>query len=193
MDPQSNKWKSKSVKMLQEYLRARGVTFDSLRKAALLELCESAEKLGIEIDPDGLIEDRTEVINAKLKLSDGSVLPNPEEIQNGEYTDNIDILPTIDIYQINWHLTLFEEYDHSAFTDLKSLPSYALAIDGYVESIEFYRYPTKQDYIAIKGKVKPRTRDSDPITKLKHYTCWLIISSNDRYRIISALCVCKGG
>ena len=60
---QSLQWKSKSVKELQGYLKKRGVSYDSLRKPALLELCESAEKLGIDVDPDGLLEDRTEVVN----------------------------------------------------------------------------------------------------------------------------------
>ena len=55
-------WTSKSVKELQSFLRNRGVAFSSYLKAGLVELCEVAEELGIDIDPDGLVEDREEII-----------------------------------------------------------------------------------------------------------------------------------
>jgi hypothetical protein len=44
-----------SVKELQKYLKERGVTFSDLRKAELVEICEAADRLGIDVDPDGLI------------------------------------------------------------------------------------------------------------------------------------------
>ena len=34
-----------------------------------MELCEAAEELGIDIDPDGLVEDREEIISSKLTLA----------------------------------------------------------------------------------------------------------------------------
>ena len=57
-----------SVKELQSYLRARGVTVTGQKRIALLELCQLAENVGIDIDPDGLIEDREEIIKDKLDI-----------------------------------------------------------------------------------------------------------------------------
>ena len=46
------------------------MTFDKSKKAGLIELCEKAESLGIEIDPDGFIEDKENIILEKLNISD---------------------------------------------------------------------------------------------------------------------------
>ena len=45
----------KSVKELQKYLKERSVTFSDLWKAELVEICEAADRLGIDVDPDGRI------------------------------------------------------------------------------------------------------------------------------------------
>ena len=67
---------TKSVKHLHAYLRERGVVTLGYLKAKLVELCEAAQQLGLQIVPDGLIHDRAEVIEDKLKTSSGSlVLP----------------------------------------------------------------------------------------------------------------------
>ena len=59
-------WGSKSVKELQAYLKARGVVTSNHLKAGLVELCERAEDLGIEIDPDGLVEDKEDYIISSI-------------------------------------------------------------------------------------------------------------------------------
>ena len=56
---------SNSVKELQEFLKARGVIYAHQRKLNLARLCEAAVEIGLDIDPDGLIEDRNEVISEK--------------------------------------------------------------------------------------------------------------------------------
>ena len=64
----------------------------------------------------------------------------------------------------------------------------------YVTDIEFAKYPnTVSEVFAIKSRVKPRTQEKDPITKLKYYNVWLIINAEDDGRIISGYCTCKGG
>ena len=45
---------------LKKFLQNRGVV---VRKDDLVRLCESADKLGIEMDPDGLLECNTETVN----------------------------------------------------------------------------------------------------------------------------------
>ena len=68
----------KSVKKLQNYLKSRGVIFADQRKAGLVELCEKAEEVGIDIDPDGLLEDRNENLKGKLTTPNNNSLPNPD-------------------------------------------------------------------------------------------------------------------
>ena len=52
---------SNFLKVLQQYLRARGVVISNQRKLDLVRLCEAAEEIGIEVDHDGLLEDREEI------------------------------------------------------------------------------------------------------------------------------------
>ena len=47
-------------------------------KKELVELCEAANETWIEVDPDGLLENREEVIKKKLVTPDNTVLQNPE-------------------------------------------------------------------------------------------------------------------
>ncbi len=51
-------FKKKSVKQLKLFLKERGITYQNLKKASIFELCEAAVYVGVEIDPDGLVEDR---------------------------------------------------------------------------------------------------------------------------------------
>ena len=95
-------------------------------KAKLVELCEAAEDLGIDIDPDGLVEDREYVIASKLKIPNtDQTLTLPNFLDN--FTDNIAILPQLNIFDVYNYLTSFSEYEHSAFRDLKSMEGYTMA------------------------------------------------------------------
>ena len=49
-----NNFTFKSVETLQNYLNERGVTFSSTRKQCLIELCELAREIDIEVDRDDL-------------------------------------------------------------------------------------------------------------------------------------------
>jgi len=44
-------------------LKLRGVIFSNTKKADLIELCDIAASLNIEVDPDGLVEDRSDIWN----------------------------------------------------------------------------------------------------------------------------------
>lgn len=89
-----SKFESKSVCELQKFLKDRGVTFSGAKKIGLLELCEKAILIGIEVDPDGLLEDRENVIKDKLTMGD-LLLSSPSLLK--DYTDNIALLPIINI------------------------------------------------------------------------------------------------
>ena len=58
-----------SVSCLQSFLVDRGVVVTGLRKAELSDLVSKARDIDLDFDPDGLYEDREDVISAKL--SDG--------------------------------------------------------------------------------------------------------------------------
>ena len=44
------------------------MTVSKLTKAPLIELCKAAAAIGLSIDPDGLTEDREEVIKDKVTV-----------------------------------------------------------------------------------------------------------------------------
>ena len=60
-----NQFTIKSVRELQCYLKDRGVTYTNERKESLIQLCSDAESIGLEIDPDGVYEDRAEILAKK--------------------------------------------------------------------------------------------------------------------------------
>ena len=70
----------KSVKELQNYLKDRGVTCSDLRKAELVEICEAAGRLGIDVDPDGLLEDREDILRLGIDVDPDGLLEDREDI-----------------------------------------------------------------------------------------------------------------
>ena len=50
-------------------------------KASLVKLCTFAEKIGVEVDPDRLIEDREHVMKTKLINQTGVVLQHPDKMK----------------------------------------------------------------------------------------------------------------
>ena len=99
----------KSVKELQNYLKDRGVTCSDLRKAELVEICEAAGRLGINVDPDGLLEDREDILREKLMIPEGLMLPNPETVKGSQ---DLRILPPFAIFDIYNYLLTFDQYCH---------------------------------------------------------------------------------
>ena len=60
---------SHSGQELQNFLIFRGVLITWQRKLDLVRLYQAAHNISIEIDPDGFLEDRGEVIGEKLQNS----------------------------------------------------------------------------------------------------------------------------
>ena len=95
-------WHRKSVKELESYLKERCVSVSNSRKASLVQLCAAAAELDIEVDPDGLVEDRAEVIQQKLTL-DVQQLTNPSILR--EFTNDLSNVPRISIIDMYSYLT----------------------------------------------------------------------------------------
>ena len=98
-------------------------------------------------------------------------------------------------WEINYHTA--PNNKSTALPILQKIISIMVCLLGraeYVIDIEFAKYPnTVSEAFATKSRVKPRTQEKDPITKLKYYNVWLIINAEDDGRIISGYCPCKGG
>ena len=87
------------MKESQAYLKSRGVVTAKYLKAGLVELCTAANELGIDVDPDGLVEDRDAVLTEKLQTQDG-FLPCPTSLPLTNYTSNIAAIPQLNVFDI---------------------------------------------------------------------------------------------
>ena len=118
---------SNSVKVLQQYLRARGVA--NQRKLDLVRLCEAAEEIGIELDPDGLLEDREEILKKKSTTHDNEMLKNPVlEVKS----DDLSKLRQISIFDIYNYLFGFKMYDHSTLHNNQRMEKYLYLISTII-------------------------------------------------------------
>ena len=163
-----------------------------------MKLCEVAVEIHLETDPDGLQQD-SNWLNEKLLTVDGQTMKNPAIIQ--ELSPNLAILPSISIFDIYNYLLKFKEYDHEKLRHYQKMEGFSMYEDGYVIDVKVTKCENNLDqtldtYFAILSKVKPRTRDKDPVTKKDFYSSWIITTSAEDFQggsIFSAYCSCKGG
>ena len=87
----------KSVKELQKYLKDMDVSFLDSRRIELFDLCKATERLGIEVDPDGLLEDRDDILREKMTAHDNDLSANPETVTRSK---DLSILPPLTIFDI---------------------------------------------------------------------------------------------
>ena len=81
LDETITKGKKPTVAQLTQYLHSYGVTTTGLNKASLENLvCSAKEHGSLELDPDGLLEDRGEVILQKLRIDEMTSLPAPNTV-----------------------------------------------------------------------------------------------------------------
>ena len=92
----------------------------------------AAEQLGIEVDPDGLIEDKHEIVSSKLRV-EGGELEIPPLLS--DYSTNIGILPLLSTFGNYNYLISFTDYTHGTFRDVTKVEAYSMAKDGYVRTI----------------------------------------------------------
>jgi hypothetical protein len=177
----------KSVKELQNYLKERGVTFSDLRKTELVEICEAADRLGIDVDPDGLLEDREDILRETLLIPEELMLSNPETVKGSQ---DLRILPPFAIFDIYNYLLTFDQYSHSLLRNYQKMEAFGLFEDRYVLNIECCSLGGY--YSAVKSNARQRTNDIDPVSKLKYYKAWIVFSKSDKGRVVSAYCSCKG-
>ena len=139
-----------------------------------------------------MLEDRDEVLRDKLHLADGTVLLQPDTLSGD---NDISILPPFGIFDFYNYFKGTHEYDHATLRKYDKMEGFGMFKDGYVLDVE--SVPLQENYVALRSKVKPRTNENDPISKLGYYKLWIILSTTaeamDKGTILSALCSCKGG
>ena len=138
-------FKTKSIAALKQYLKDRGVVFSDQRKPALVKLCENASELEIEVDPDGLVEDRAEVIRQKLCFAD-VCLRCPDSISG---TCSLSCVANLSIFDIYNYLLKFRDYDHATLRAYHQMEGYTMFKDGYVTKIEAVSYRNTGNKISI--------------------------------------------
>ena len=106
---------------LQEYLRKRGVAVGNNKKVELEELYRLSEEVGLEIDPEGYIEDRKEAIESKL-IGGDTVLPNPGLVK---CDPGISILPTISVFDI-WSYLMSKDVPLTSIRDYRRSEAFTL-------------------------------------------------------------------
>jgi len=185
----------KSVRELQNILQSYGVTFSGQKKCDLISLCNLAVEVGLTVDPDGLVEDREEVLLGKLTTHDGLLLTNPQLLSGSK---DLHELPPLSVFDLYNYLLGFADYDHSSLREIHKMEGYGLFQDGFVLDLEVVKFDSTPAYVAVKCKVKPRTKDSDSATALSYYSGWIVFTSHlsgsgPASSVLSAYCTCKGG
>ena len=92
------KFDSKSLCELQNFLKLRGVIFSNTKKADLIELCDIATSLNIEVDPDSLVEDCSDILKHKLTTDSGENLVSPQLIEGSCDISPASFVTIFDIY-----------------------------------------------------------------------------------------------
>lgn len=187
----------RNVAELQEYLRLRGVVISGFRKQELVDLCCEAEQLGIDIDPDGILEIKSETVTSKLlvKLDDDSSvnLPLPSLLPS---SNDFSFLPFITTFDVLTYLNQSRFYSWAEVRDHTKMEGYGMYQDGFVLDVTAGKFEAEAEnfFYHIHFRVKPRCRTADPLTGLQYYLGWIILSSSEKNsRIVSAYCCCCGG
>ena len=80
-----------------------------------------SEEVGLEIDPEGYIEDRKEAIESKL-IGGDTVLPNPGLVK---CDPGISILPTISVFDI-WSYLMSKDVPLTSIRDYRRSEAFTL-------------------------------------------------------------------
>ena len=106
---------SKSLCEFQNFLKLRGIIFSNTKKADLIELCDIATSLIIKVDPDGLVEDCSDIFKQKLTTDNSNNSVSPQLI-GGSY----DISPasSVSIFDIYNYLVSFDDLDYANFESI---------------------------------------------------------------------------
>ena len=106
----------KTVKELQQFFETESCEFSRIPQGWTLDLSQTAEDIDLAVDPDGLIEDREEVIQSKLHTLQ-RILHLKEFLPN--LSLDITALPQINIFDLShdFAIRLPDRYGTSRHVD----------------------------------------------------------------------------
>ena len=85
------------------------------------------------------------------------------------------MLPYFNVMDVFSYL-LTNNSSFSQIRDYQKSEGYSLMTDGFVKHVETVAFE-QPGYFALKSRVKPRTRDRDPVSGARFYFPWNILSS----------------
>ena len=183
MDVEFNRMK---VPELKKYLQVSGISIANKRREELLDLCQKAHELAIEVIDKQEDPSATSVI--KLTTKDG-IIPDPYSLKS-DWTTDFTPLANYTWGDMYAYLIVKEGYDHESLKAYKSLEGFRLHRDGHVQSLQT-NTSTFFGYHLVKFSVKPTERERTQIGNKPTYDCWLVLKEDGS--VHSAHCPCIGG
>ncbi|GFO12237.1 hypothetical protein PoB_003874200 [Plakobranchus ocellatus] len=210
---------NKNVSWLKHFLQERGVVVAQQRKKDLTNLCQSADRLGIEIDPNGLLECKSATVKKKLEIApirsiyrstttscDGGVSDSVSGSKDNGNVGSPSTLPISTMMPSSYNFSGMPDISHfdilfylsqsvgaSGVRQFKQMEGYQMFNDGFVVDLKCSAYKNTL-FTALIAHEKPRTNSKDPTSVLPYYLSWIILhGADDRDRIFSAYCCCRGG
>jgi hypothetical protein len=171
-----NDFLAKPVPELKTYLSARGISVTGKLKSELSRLAHAAyeDKLPVKTDNDYIFQNR------KRRTVNGTVLPNPTELNSEQWTSNLNTMPPIDSFDVHMYLKTVCEWSGERFKRRKSDNGWQLHANGHIHDVKLCNYKT---HTYIRAKSVPETRQSaDP------YELWVLLGQTGQ--IHSAECTC---
>lgn len=186
----AHEFKNKGVVDLKLYLKMRGITCTNLKRKDLLKLCQKADEMMLEVDPDCMSTSINDDITRKLFTVDG-VIQHPDQLKGSADMNKFPSIQRIDVQSyLRKKKDQFEDTSTGSEFNIKNLDGYQIYEAGFVTEIDICD-TNLANYFVIKMKVKPKQRQCDPITKLPYYAGWIIFQRPSK--IWDAYCACKGG
>ena len=132
---------------------------------------------------------REELINSKITLPGGKLLPHPLSLKF--WTHDFTNIPYFRFPDIYHYLVGKDGYDEDCLRSYKSLQGFRLYIDGHVEDLKYHKISDNQTgYCYFQSKVKPTERSKTEDGKDFY---WGFIVLENSGSIYSAYCACKSG
>ena len=120
--------------------------------------------MNIEVDPDGIHEDKSTNIRNKLTTKDDIELKVPFLCDTA---DDLFVFPPISIFDLYNDLKPCKDFDHASMRDVTKMEGYQMLVERYVQFVSPGIFPETDKHCFVIAHVKPRTNDKYPISGKK--------------------------
>lgn len=168
----------KTVSELKKILTDRGIPCNGKLRAELVTLAQKAVKLYRE--REGCDHELSERKRRCVVVEDGTVDLNGKTVQ---WTSDLKELPSITCGDVFAYLTVEFGWSSQRLKQHKSDDGYRMFVDKHIEMVEVGRIVDTNDFLYVRGKVKPEQRHT-----AERYVTWLLCCSTGEVK--SAGCGC---